>query len=52
MTEKKDHLRILRAIHSKNLSLPQGELEGGESLNSGATTPLNAERESVGVLST
>jgi hypothetical protein len=52
MTEKKDHLRILRAIHSKNLSLPQGELEGGESLNSGATTPLNAERESAGVLST
>jgi hypothetical protein len=52
MTEKKDHLRILRAIHNKNLSLPQGELEGGESLNSGATTPLNAGRESAGVLST
>jgi hypothetical protein len=44
MTEKKDHLRILRAIHNNNLSLPQSELEGGEGLNSKATTPLNAER--------
>jgi hypothetical protein len=54
MTEKKEHLRILRAIHNKNLSLPQGVLEGDESLYSNAITPLNAEREkeSAGFLST
>ena len=51
MTEKKDHLRILRAIHNKNLSLPQGELDGTDSLNSRAITPLKEERELVGGLS-
>ena len=55
MTEKKEHLRVLRAIHNKNLSLPQApeQLEEDESLNSRAITPLDPESQkgSAGVLS-